>query len=235
MSISTKNTLQEYFQRRGADLPEYTSKQLDNGNWESVVTIKVNGETLQFKGEQSDRKRQSECNSAGAALKHLSIETQGTVATVVSIQTPTLAPVPRRAIEYPVGHICIPHGEHKRYTYVLVDYENSSKIPEIDEYDKTHTDVTVLRFVSHLHPKASSGEANYIVESSISDAVDHYITFYVGSLCAKIPAESALYILVLSRDHFASALPSFVTGYKNVTIKHCGTERKCIEELRSIH
>lgn len=222
MNVSTKNTLQEYFQRKGTDLPEYTSIQLGNGSWESTVTIQINGLSQRFKGDTSDRKRQSECNAAGVALKSLVPDTDTPAHTDV-------APTPVRAIEYPVGHICIPHGEHKRYTYVLVDYENSSKIPELDEYDRSHTDVTVLRFVSHIHPKASSGEANYIVESSISDAVDHYITFYVGSLCAKIPAESAL-----SRDHFASALPSFVTGYKNVTIKHCGTERKCIEELRSL-
>lgn len=219
---SSKNKLQEYFQRYSLTLPTYESNKLD-GDWVSTVKFTYNGDDYEFKGNSSLRKKQAECNAAKEALE--------TVGDSLRAKSET---VEKPITEIRVGEILVPHTTSDRYTYVLVDYENINKISALNALDRNTKNLTILRFVSHLHVKATTDEANCVIDSSIKDAVDHYISFYVGGLCNKIPSTSPLYIFILTRDHFASSIPTFVAAYSNVTVKHCGTEKKCIEELRHL-
>lgn len=221
---SAKNKLQEYFQRNNLELPTYSSVKHHDGRWISSVILTLDKKYV-IEGIYAERKRAAECSAAQKALDEKHIKSQLGL-TSMEIRT-------RNVPQYPLSEIIVPKTKQDSYTYVLVDYENTNKIPTLDRMDIIRNDLTILRFVSHCHPKASTNEANYIVESSIADAVDHYISFYIGCLCTHLKNDS-LCIFVLSRDHFASAIPSFVDGYDNITISHCATEQKCIRELEKI-
>jgi len=220
---STKNILQEYFQRNKLSMPYYSTDKTDKGEWISTVKFSVNCQNYNFEGSPSAKKRQAECNAANKALEEMSTEFKKIQKTKISHL---------RTVD--VGEIFVPTRDQDKYTYVLVDFENISKIARLNLLDHQTSTLTVLRFVSHLHVKAVTDEVNCVIDSSIKDAVDHYISFYVGGLCNKIPTTVPLYIFILTRDHFASSIPTFVQGYSNVTVKHCGTEEKCIDELRKL-
>ena len=215
---SAKNKLQEYFQRKNLTLPQYDTIILSTKEWSSTVTFSLDGHDYTYTGPSSLKKKQAECNTAHVAYTAVFPSTD------ICYRTPKIK----------AGEILVPKTDHQTYIYVLVDYENINRVPELDRLDKKSNELTVLRFVNHLHSESKTEEANCIVESSIKDAVDHYISFYIGNLCATVPNNKSLHIIVLTRDHFASALPSFVTCYKNITLKHYGNEKKCIDELQRI-
>ena len=212
---STKNQLQQFLQKLKLDLPEYFSSKTDEGLWISTVKFVLSGdeiEELEYTGEPFKRKTHAECSAAFKAIQQLECIKKNEMSYAVD------------NVEYSINGI-----------YVLVDYENINKISNLEKLVTLNDKVTLLKFAGHCHPKALAGQSNYVIESSIKDAIDHYISFYIGKLVHNHQFSASEYnnkllILVLTRDHYASAYQSF-TNDSTVDIIHCASEMKCMEYL----
>lgn len=109
---------------------------------------------------------------------------------------------------------------------ILVDYENVSSKNDKSVLDKLEQNemISVIRFASY----GSSVNPDIIVESMHRDAVDHYITFYLGNLIGKnrhILDETNIYIL--TRDSFGACLHDF-----DSRIVHVPTTKYLLENLK---
>ncbi len=207
---SAKNTLQEYFQKNNFNLPTYISLKGEDNLWISTVKIILYGDSYDIESGQYKKKKQAECSAAFNAIEKIkSIKIENTHK---EIKITNL---------YPIDKLVI----NDSGKYVLVDYENISRLKNISQIK---SDFILLKFVSHCHPKALTGEANFIIESSIKDAVDHFISFYIGRLVNH--HKNNLLICVLTRDHFASSYESFIKD-KTIKIVHCPSESKVLEIL----
>lgn len=212
---STKNQLQQFLQKLKLDLPEYFSSKTDEGLWISTVKFVLSDDNmLEYVGEPFKRKTQAECSAAFKAVKHLDC-------------------IKMAETSYDVDHVEFSDND----VYILVDYENINKIPNLEKLAAKNTGLKLLKFAGHCHPKALAGKSNFVIESSIKDAVDHYISFYIGKLVYQHRRQRSdeepkknLLVLVLTRDHYASSYQSF-SNDKSVKIIHCASETKCMSHL----
>lgn len=100
-------------------------------------------------------------------------------------------------------------------TLIIVDYENVSAKHEISKLDTLqkvlnmdrHCDV--VKFAGKLSPV--SHLSDIVVESTRKNAVDHYISFYLGMCYDNISKDTLIFIL--TKDHFASCLDDM---YENI-------------------
>ena len=214
---STKNQLQQFLQKLKLDLPEYFSSKTDEGLWISTVKFVLSDNNkLEYVGDPFKRKTQAECSAAFKAVKYLDC-------------------IKKAETNYDVDHVEFAETG----VYVLVDYENINKISNLENLVIRNKGIILLKFAGHCHPKALVGKSNYVIESSIKDAVDHYISFYIGKLVYQYQnqlldgEQTKLLIFVLTRDHYASSYQSF-SNNSSVSIIHCGSEMKCISHLESI-
>lgn len=215
-----KNSLQEHQQRYQLDLPSYSSTQTERG-W--ISQVQVNGKT--YTGQPCPKKTKADCSAAAAALLDLT-GSDGSSAVSTSSSPP---------VTYSVGQLALSLDQVSPLVYVLVDYENTNKIEKLEHFVHTKDQLTLLKFTSHLHSQAD--KANIVVESAIKDAVDHYISFYAGMLCQHIKSSaspSPVSIIVLTRDHFASAMINF-TDQSKVNIYHCPSEDRCLQLLEQLN
>jgi len=219
---SNKNSLQELFQKLELPLPTYNTQSQATAphQWQSTVTLLINDKICAFTGDMIERKHMAESDAARVAINSI------TVKNLIDLKKQPL---------FSLDHIIIPNEPTKsKYTYVLIDYENTGKCDYLNKLDANTDQLTVIRFIGTLHPKASYGVANYIVDSTVKDAVDHYISFYIGALVSKIPKTTSLEIFVVTRDHFGASLSHIVSGFKNVTLKHCVDEQQCTDDLHEL-
>ena len=105
----------------------------------------------------------------------------------------------------------------KNIQFVIVDLENVSKTNDIiqltsyvNDYNQNNENyyldvIKVAGFCSSV-----KNNADIIVRSSRKDAMDHYISYLVGSINAYASFESKnTHIYVITRDNFASCLQDF--------------------------
>jgi len=91
---------------------------------------------------------------------------------------------------------------------VLIDYENISN-EETNKFKKSikimrdkNINVQMLTFAGYNNPRSNT--ADVIVESKRKDAVDHFISYYVGML--EMKSQSPNKIHVITMDHFGQCL-----------------------------
>jgi hypothetical protein len=107
---------------------------------------------------------------------------------------------------------------------ILIDYENVSEVKQLKKLDTflsdIDTNVEIIKFAGHASSMKNS--ADIVVKSTRSDAVDHYISFYLGQqigLNRNILNSHSVHIL--SRDKFASCLEDFCDAViHNVDVDH---------------
>jgi hypothetical protein len=125
-----------------------------------------------------------------------------------------------------------PKGHEDKFTSkvaVLVDYENINKLTRLHnlwEFDGKY--IPILKFVSFCNQNAESLTTTHIIECTGKDAVDHFISTFIGYHLALGNLHT---VIILSRDNFASHQLSF---HKNSKINaiHCNSERACIDMLQ---
>lgn len=199
---SSKNLLQEYCHRNDIDLPVYNQVN-QSGTW--ISTISLDGKEMFAEGTS---KKQADKNAANKMMIHLD-----------SMGMENKVKKPINAVNY-----TLPKREFD--IYLLVDYENSSKIDQLTKHiaKKTDSHVLMLLICFFCHSKASVSDV--VVHSSVSDACDHYISYLIGVIAARnIPST----VIVYTRDHFGATLVSFVP--EMMTVHHCPTEDMCIKQI----
>lgn len=224
--MNSKNQLQTYCQRQGIALPKYTSHQdAETKMWLSTV----NFNNKSFVGEPQPKKTAADISAADKALSLL-----------VDIQLPNSVIVPD--VDSPAEDVCmvnkykswdlmLPLEDDMDPLFVLIDYENVNKLDHLHYlYTKDANPAYVCKFVGYCNQKASTDECTHIVHSSGSDAVDHYISFYLGMLY-KTLVDRGLHstVVILTRDKFAAHHRTFCDH--NHTFIHCPTEADCIKIL----
>lgn len=222
MSANYKNQLQERFQKRKLPLPTYdTITNLSNKvpRFISRLTL-FDGQV--FIGEQTNRKIDAEQSAAEKALENmLEKSEEEEVSNVIKYN-----PLDFNSIHQP-----------NTLTYILVDYENCNKIGDLELYIKDRKDIKMITTCAQGFGK--KGDVNVVIRSSISDANDHYISFLIGQLISK--TETMLNIIILTKDHFGSAIKDFVnldnqTNFLSHPIKvyHATDQEDCVEFLKEI-
>lgn len=103
-------------------------------------------------------------------------------------------------------------------TVVIVDYENVSKESEIIKLEKYikgllngGTSIRIVKIAGHFSTVKKS--ADIVVISNRNDAVDHYISYYIGRLEAT---SSTKHTYVITRDKFGSCLQDFCNNVTHV-------------------
>ncbi len=205
------------------------------------MTFHEKGETLTFIGDICNRKRQAECSAALKALSSRelidsinlinSIKSRKLINSIKSRKPIETSNNEESELDFEQFSVdCVEFSNN--HIYVLVDYENINKISKLQKMKAQSTqEICVLTFAGHCNSK--SLKSNFVIESSIKDAVDHYISFYIGKLVNQHKHDKMLSIFVLTKDHYASAYSSF-TEHKNISITHCPSENKCISMLENL-
>lgn len=197
--MSTKNELQEFYQKRKETLPVYSTERVRGTPahaplWKSTVILHDN---RRFVGEPSAKKSTAELNAATVALEYTPLDLEhAALANVSSLECEDIA------------MLCI-----DRSTICLIDIENVPQAVSID-LSTIPKRVFVLGLVGHCHAMAQKPFpfGKYIVRSSISDAADHALTFMAGYIASHIVSEDLGLgdtvrpkMIILSRDHYAEA------------------------------
>mgnify|MGYP000443903545 CR=1 FL=1 len=112
---SSKNRLQEYYQKRGLRLPVYDTTQTGAGLFQSRVTLSTGGT---FTGEPSQNKRAAELSAATVALGYLPAE-GGRHSALPAAGVPAL-PASTRAVR---EHLLPPAAFTATYPRVLTRYD----------------------------------------------------------------------------------------------------------------
>lgn len=185
--MSSKNILQELFQKRRAPLPTYSSwcsGPPHNPAWSATVT--ANDRT--FQSDECSSKIAAECNAADKAL--------------AAIKTERTAKLASSGITHDIRVL------------IMIDIENlpalAGQLVEEVDLAAIHT-VSVLGFVGHNHPfhnKLWRGIRSIVVRSSQADAVDSAMQVYAGVAMAKNLYD--LYV-VATMDRFSLALRDAIT------------------------
>ena len=215
---SSKNILQQLAQKKILpEMPVYESSfSVDSRSWQSTVTIKVNNKSHVITGDPTQKKSEAECSSASYALEF-----------IAKNRTEQIKVSKKNMEDYEMPNF------DEDQTFVLIDYENYTKISHLAEMKKDN--VHIFRFVGHCNPRAEHSDVDFIINSSIKDAVDHAISYFVGLIVNEFRHSSGgdnLNICILTRDHFGSALSDF--SFRNVAIIHCASESKCLDILAGL-
>lgn len=223
---NSKNDLQIYCQQKGLVLPVYTSIRDESGKWVSTVSFKsAIGISHTVSGDQCLRKKFADMSAASSGLRLLDEkEGERNVDTLIVKRVHTLLK-------------CLKDFKYASM-YVLVDYENVNKLTSLHNVFKNIDNkkiIQVNKFVGYSHHKIDTDEPSHSVESAGNDAVDHYISVFVGMIImhTQQALSEDITILVVTKDIFGSHLESFAKSLPWLTIKHVPTERRCIEYLNT--
>ena len=186
MSMNYKNILQEHYQKRGLNLPQYDTYRKGGSSHNPIFSSKVilhYGETFNGSGPN---KKKAEQDCAKKALFELNIINDELTNNNVT------------STAYHVSFTCS--------TVILLDLENIAS--EVDKYNNLYSDNAIIfGFVSSSHP-ISSIKTNTIhlivVDSDASDAADIALAVKFGQFLTTKDYER--YIIITS-DHFAESLP----------------------------
>ena len=118
---------------------------------------------------------------------------------------------------------------HREHIIIVVDRENISKDADIERLEKHITNISNI-----LHSSQNESDRNIqlttikiagycstvkkdvdiVVRSNRKDAVDHYISYYVGKLESSVKNIKKIY--VVTRDNFAGCLQDFCNIIQHV-------------------
>jgi hypothetical protein len=97
---------------------------------------------------------------------------------------------------------------------VIVDFDNVSKKSEMDKLmelkTRVDTNFDIYKICSFL--SSNKKDADFVVRSSRKDAVDHYISCYIGHYFGTHPLNNTK-IFVMSRDNFGGCHRDFNFGW----------------------
>lgn len=110
-----------------------------------------------------------------------------------------------------INNNIIDSDRENKIVYLIVDYENISNDKEIKklyQYINTKQDSANHYKIIKIAGYCSSvkSKADIVVRSNRCNAVDHYISYYIGILNSKNPKNK---IHILTRDKFGSCLQDF--------------------------
>jgi hypothetical protein len=101
---------------------------------------------------------------------------------------------------------------------VVIDYENCSKKSEIDRlfkyFSSCESENKIVRIAGYM--SSVKDTADIVVRSSRNDAVDHFISFYIGQIYGSSVDLSDTKIFIMSRDKFSGCLEDFCPIVKHV-------------------
>lgn len=207
--MSSKNRLQEFFQKRGLPLPKYSTSRAGGPDHKPiwVCQIHLDGGEIVVGNPESSR-RAAEFSAAEDAISQL--EESDDEYEEVCIYTPDLK------------------------TVVLIDIENQPKA--LEEILSLHTtNVTVFGFISAGHPlidKIENSELNdderftwWIVNSTRKNAADIGMSYATG-----IMAKTYQNFIIISGDGFSDVLKDCLEQ-DNKTAYACRSAKYAIEKL----
>ena len=198
--MTSKNRLQEYFQKKDLDLPIYSTARAGgedhNPTWISQVSL-CDGRI--FVSDPHSKKKYAELESATDALAALEIH---------NIESDTMK-------------YCINFNDSN--VVICIDVENQPCA--IAEFVKnvSSTNVTVYGFISDGHPLQKKLEISYYlrdervnlikIPSTRADGADIGMSMIVGSFIETM--NYGLY-MIISNDHFGEALADCIRGYQSI-------------------
>lgn len=196
--MSAKNKLQEYYQKRGEDLPKYETKRLGgddhNPTWLSYLCLPGG---KKFARMSNGKKKDIEMLIAEDALQALKMS-KG-----MSLYTFNIPTSKRLAI--------------------LVDIENCPKV--LTQFkDVASVNIDLFGFLSEKHclvrryKNISDSRLNVVyVPTGRQDGADIALTLAAGAI---LQANLYRSYIIISGDHFAAALADCIKGYSRIASCH---------------
>lgn len=238
---SAKNQLQELCHSIGFELPTYSHVGHKKDGWSSTVTIS-NLPDVKF---ESTGKSKKSADSAVAQMmiEHISGHTSEHISNNHSKKSSALEDTKREISPIPATEYQLPEfTKHEKGSIpcdvllcLLVDLENCNRLDRIDQQWEqlslsapSAMQLFRLTVASFCHPKSSLSDV--VINSAVSDAADHFITYVIGQICVICKQlDIKPHIIIHTRDHFASAVSMFMPNH--VTVSHCPQPNGVIEEL----
>ncbi len=191
--MSSKNELQEFFQKNKLSLPEYTTDRIGGDahtpEWLTVVEL-CDGST--HRGDIQATKKKAELNAATNALKHIQ-------------NAKFLHTNPLYDLQF------------NKAIKIFVDIENKPNFIEEFVNKVSSKNIEVHGFVSNGHPQFKPFKDNrisiYPIPSTRKDGADVGLIMHVGMILRQEQSDETVYIIV-SNDHFADALVDCIKIYK---------------------
>ena len=219
MSENAKNTLQVYCQKKGLALPRYNAYFNETTRkWISTVSLI----DIAFTGDAEQKKSHADISAAIGVCMKLGLYESKPALDIITVH------------KYNTLDLIYPKKGDTDPMYILVDYENVNRL---DHMHNTFTNkdgypAYVGKFVGYCNQKADTDEPTHIIPIHGSNAVDHFISFYLGMLVqcllmgdCKI---NCLTIILLTGDGFG-AHHKFLTGERDdLTVHHCRSEKTAI-------
>ena len=232
MSLNAKNLLQQRCQLARTELPSYQSEQDPITKlWCSMVSL----DGMISIGQACARKTAAEISAAETMLARL--EPDGCHREENTSKDRQFENVISET-QHEVLALMYPHPDDKSPHFVLIDYENVNKLDDLHHEFLSIAGyrAPICKFVAYCNPKAETTEPSHVVRAAGADAVDHYISFYLGRLVSWLlssPFEQdgslRATIYVVTRDKFAAHY-SFIR-HSNIQIVHCTSEAQCTKAL----
>ena len=203
MSISTKNQLQERYQKQGLELPTYQSTRLPSPDhipqWQSHVYLPDRQHHI--KGDVCSKKSLAELSAATNALTFLAkhhtdeIPSSSQALPLGSMQEfPPIATIPEIVV----------YGGNPS-TVLLVDLDNQSNFLTSEKAKQYQ----VFCFASKGAPLPADIPYHCTYATTmVKDAADHTLTFEAGKLAATLP--KSVNFIILSRDHFGEIVANLL-------------------------
>lgn len=212
--MSSKNKLQEYFQKRQLSLPEYRDwQQSDEGTqnvalcWYSIVTLR-DGREMSGMGRSKVAAQQEAAKKALTLLKtelrNNRAETKAAMLEPITLREDTLN-LNWPTEQTPTAKEVLIFDEP---TALLVDLENLPKI--VDELPPT-LGLDVYVFVGKHHPLADKEFNRPVIRivspSTRRDGTDTCMQVYVGMLLTQCKYE---HYIIATMDHYGAALVEMI-------------------------
>lgn len=200
---SSKNLLQEHFQKRQVDIPKYNTFRTDHNKdndpvWNSVLII--DGKRFNYEGKS---KKEAESGVAQIALEYILQNNENTV----------------------IKEKEVLNRNQKVNVLTEINFESFLKIILVDgencdiNMEKIKNDTLVLIFAAKnttkniifQHQLKYNNCYVFLSECVGKDAADHYLTFIAGQL--SVMGLNVNYY-VLTKDHYGEFLEKFLTNCK---------------------
>lgn len=255
MFTNYKGKLQEYLQKKGYPVPTYvhTSEKASDGRsllWRSQISLGSSVVT----SDLCQSKKEADQNVAAYVLNdpHIindSFEKSDNLGSVTP-SNPYWEPIPPNqniTMEHILNHLNNPIRETIKTTngtIVLIDLENYPQINTPNFLNSIFENIEFKGFVgkcsSHAQMNLSSKYPFVdveIVDSAHKDAVDHYISMYVGTILQKYlqKYDGKLNLIILTRDRFGgSACDAIKQFFPETNAYHVTKADECMELLKKL-
>jgi len=184
-----KTQLKEYAQKTKKTSPIYNTV-YSNNHWKSSIIF--DNKTYEYNGFY-ENKILAEQNIAKIVCKDLNLIVQSSMDTsLINAVNPTI---------------------------IVVDLEN---IQPNSYYNFNQGNISIIYFVSTFSTIDTSKYQNgsiMLIDSAYPNAVDHYMTYYVGAQIENWKKIDKLHFVVVSRDR-SSAIIEYIVKSQNITTTH---------------